>query len=318
MKLSTFDAFKHAQQNADSIEISGDILLDVQRVLAMILEDVVAACEESGARYTLSGGTCLGAVRHQGFIPWDDDLDLNIVHEDFANLRSVLEKRYPGKYSFQVPGATSSYDLAFPRIRLNGTVVRTRDDFDRPSEECGLYVDVFYLENVPNNGVLRKLHGLGSMGLGFLYSCRRFAAYSEQYKALLGNDSEALKAFAFKERLGKLVSFWSTDRWTKAWDDWNSNCHGETDYLTIPVGRKHYFGELHPRAVFFPVSEGVFGGLRVALPGKAQDYLTKLYGSDYMTPPAVGDREVHSVFEFDLGKYGREDDQTEDEREAVK
>lgn len=294
--------------------MSGDTLLEVQRVLALILEDVVAACEESGARYTLSGGTCLGAVRHQGFIPWDDDLDLNIMHDDFGKLQAALQGLYPGKYSFQVPGITPNYDLAFPRIRLNGTVIRTRDDFDRPSEECGLYVDVFYLESVPNNAVLRKLHGLGSMALGFLYSCRRFAAYSEQYRTLLGNDPEALRAFAIKERLGRFVSFWSTDRWTKAWDDWNSKCGRGTGYLTIPVGRKHYFGELHARDVFFPVSEGVFGNLRAALPGKPQDYLAKLYGPDYMTPPAFGDREVHSVFEFDLGAYASDSGSMDDEK----
>lgn len=317
MKLSTFDAFKHAGQNTETIEVSGSNLLALQRVLAAALCDVVAACEECGARYTLSGGTCLGAVRHKGFIPWDDDLDLNILHEDFGKLQDAIERMFPGKYSFQVPGVTPGYDLAFPRIRLNGTVVRTRDDFDKPAEECGVYVDVFYLENVPSGALARKLHGFVSMAMGFLYSCRRFAAYADQYKVLLGNDAEALKAFAFKERVGRAVSFWSPERWTLAWDAWNTRCKDEhSDFLTIPAGRKHYFGELHRRNVFFPVSEGVFGDLHVALPGKPEVYLIKLYGADYMTPPALDDREVHSVFEFDLGEFASECERDNDKEAA--
>lgn len=317
MKLSTFDAFKHADQNSETIEVSGSNLLALQRVLAVVLADVVAACEECGARYTLGGGTCLGAVRHKGFIPWDDDLDLNILHGDFGKLQNAIERMFPGKYSFQVPGVTPAYDLAFPRIRLNGTVVRTRDDFGKPAEECGVYVDVFYLENAPSGALARRLHGFVSMAMGFLYSCRRFAAYAGQYKVLLGNDAEAIKAFAFKEHVGKLVSFWSPERWTLAWDAWNTRCKDDrSDFLTIPAGRKHYFGELHQRDVFFPVSEGVFGTLGVALPGKPEAYLAKLYGADYMTPPALDDRETHSVFEFDLGIYGDYDCSLDAKEEA--
>ena len=118
MKLSTFDAFKHAGQNSETIEVSGSNLLALQRVLKVVLADVVAACEQCGARYTLSGGTCLGAVRHKGFIPWDDDLDLNILHGDFEKLQNALERMFPGKYSFQVPGVTLAYDLAFPSTSL--------------------------------------------------------------------------------------------------------------------------------------------------------------------------------------------------------
>lgn len=317
MKLSTFDAFKHAKQNSETVEVVGSRLLALQNVLTTVLKDIVLACEESGVLYTLSGGSCLGAVRHHGFIPWDDDLDVNILHGDFSKFVEALKHLYPGKYTVQVPGKTPGYDLAFPRIRLNGTIIRTRDDFDTPSGESGVYVDVFYLENTPDNALLRKLHGAVSMGIGLLYSCRRFAAYANQYKALLDHDAEALKAFFIKERLGKLVSFWTTDEWTKAWDDWNSRCRNRNSrFLTIPVGRKHYFGELQPRNVFFPAFEGIFGDLRPAIPGDANAYLTKLFGPDYMTPPSEEDRETHVVYEFDLGEYGSSKNPTDCKKEA--
>lgn len=318
MKLSTFDIFKHVKKSADNIELTGENLIALQEVLANMLKDIVEACAQSGARYTLSGGTCLGSVRHLGFIPWDDDLDINMAHSDFQKFAVAIESLFPGKYTLQVPGRTPGYDLAFPRIRLNGTVVRTRDDFGKPRSECGAYVDIFYIENTPNNAILRGLHGFISMAVGFCYSCRRFSAYSKQYRELVEDDSEVIKTFAHKERFGKLVSFWSPERWTRAWDNWNSLCKcGNSLYSTIPVGRNHYFKEMHPTSVFFPVRKGQFNYLSVAMPGDTASYLSKLYGPDYMTPPEEGDREVHVVYEFDLGDYGQGVDAPAEEKGAA-
>jgi lipopolysaccharide cholinephosphotransferase len=307
LKLSTVSVFKHIKTSETNIEVSGPKLKQLQEVLLGILVDIDAACERSGARYALCGGTCLGAVRHLGFIPWDDDVDLAMAHGDFERFAAALGDMFPGKYTVQIPGTTPGYDLAFPRVRLNGTIVRSREDIGMPATECGAYVDIFYAENIPNNAVARKLHGLVSMALGLGYSCRRFATYAEQYKGLVADDPEALKIFKRKERLGKLVSFWSPEHWTKVWDSWNSRCKDESStYMTIPVGRNHYFKEMHPREVFFPASRGTFESHAMPLPGDAAVYLTKLYGPNYMTPPAEDNREVHVVYEFDLGEYGKQ------------
>lgn len=307
MSLSTVEVFKHIKHSDDNIEISGSNLVALQRVLAGILMDIDSACEASGVRYALAGGTCLGAVRHQGFIPWDDDVDLLMPHSDFDAFAREIERLFPGKYTVQIPGVTPGYDLAFPRVRLNGTVVRSRDDIGKPQAECGAYVDIFYVENVPDNKLLRKFHGIGSMAVGLFYSCRRFAAYAEQYLSLVEDDPEVLKLFARKARLGKLLSFWSAEQWTKAWDNWNSSCKNfKSTFMTVPVGRNHYFKELHQREVFFPAAEGSFDGFCVSLPGDFRVYLTKLYGSDYMVPPTEGNREVHVVYEFDLGEFAHE------------
>ena len=269
-----------------------------------MLKDIDIAARKSGACYTLGGGTCLGAVRHKGFIPWDDDLDLNMVHEDFPAFQNELQKLFPGKYCVEVPGQTPGYDLAFPRVRLNGTVVRTRDDVEKDAKNCGAYIDIFYIENAPSNSLLRGFHGLISMGLGFCYSCRRFASHSQQYSALFEGDSSATKVFKQKKCLGKLFSFKSPESWTRTWDSWNSICGDDSSsYITIPVGRKHYFGETYRRDFFFPVEEMTFEGLILPVPSKAASYMATLYGPDFMQQPPEEEREVHVVYEFDLGKY---------------
>lgn len=300
MPLSTFDAFKHVSSD-DVVLVEGELLRRVQDELREMLADIVGLLEEGGIQYTLGGGTCLGAVRHHGFIPWDDDVDLNVARADIDRfVQLVLEKRRD-RYWVHTPHDTKGSSLCIVRIRKKGTVLRTLDDFD--IDECGLFIDVFIVENVPNNAVLRTLHGVGSLAIGLAYSCRRQARYWNEFQRLAQNDAELLKAIRRKAVLGRLLSFASLGRWIALWDDWNSVCkNNESKFITVPVGRKHYFGELHPRSVYFPAQVGSFEGVSVRIPNDEDAYLIKLYGPNYMDEPPVEQRETHAVYELDLGE----------------
>lgn len=303
MKLSTADSFKHIK-SAEIIELSDANLVKLQSVLRNMLSDIDLACRKAGSSYILGGGTCLGAVRHKGFIPWDDDIDINMSRNDFPDFVKKIKELFPGKYTIQIPGITEGYDLAFPRIRLNGTVVRSREDLGKPDSECGAYVDIFYIENAPDQAITRALHGVVSMFFGLCYSCRRFSAYSNQYIALAGDNFELQAIFKRKARLGKLLSFLTPQGWTKVWDKWNSLSHNsDSSYVVIPVGRKHYFGETYRRNSLFPPNHADFDGLDVPIPHVVENYLCNLYGPDFMTPPSKGSEEVHVVYQFDLENY---------------
>lgn len=302
MGLSTFDTLKHVDADEGMVEVSGERLGALQRVLAMMLRDVDRVCRENKIEYTLGGGACLGAVRHKGFIPWDDDVDINMTREGYRRFAEVFPEALGDRYWLHDCERTPGYDLAFPRVRLKGTVVRSRDDLG--SDECGAYIDIFLIENAPSGKVGRAVHGLGSMVLGLAYSCRRFAARADEYLALAGGNAEARSVFKKKIAIGRLLSFKSAVGWTQVWDCWNARCRDEdSDYVAIPVGRRHYFGETYPRDSYFPVSYGEFEGMEAPLPANSDSYMRALYGSDYMTPPDVPDREKHVVYEFDLGKY---------------
>lgn len=301
MGLSTVEAFKHIEVNDDMVEVSGEKLLRLQAVLASMLADFDSACRKLGVSYTLSGGTCLGAIRHKGFIPWDDDLDVNMTRKDFVLLSEHFEEMLGKEYWLHVPGVTKGYELGFPRIRKKGTILKSREDFD--IAECGVYIDIFLIDNIPNGAVLRSLHGFISMGLGFALSCRRFCSHKLEYMRLAGDNPEARSAFKKKALLGLLFSFLSAESWCVLWDRWNGAVRNERSrFLSIPVGRKHYFGEVYERKDFFPVSAGVFEGLNVMLPAHPDPYMKALYGPDYMVPPPEADRERHVVYEFDLGE----------------
>ena len=293
MGLSTFDAFKRMTADG-AVPVEGEGLKALQSCLLTILDDIAAVCREEKIVWSLGGGSVLGAVRHQGFIPWDDDLDVNMPRSEWRRFRAAFLVRFGEKYAIYEPGEPANYPLAFPRIRLRGTRVVTREDLLAPNVEPGAFVDVFMLENTFDNPLLRRIQGLGSLLLGFCYSCRK--QFHE--RRLLRRWGLNGAAFRFKRTVGCLLAVLSPGRWTRLWDRWNRLCgNGRSRWVTFPVGRRHFFGELALRSELGATRDAVFAGRSVPVPAKAESYMTRLYGPDYMTPPPESARERHVVFE---------------------
>ena len=292
MGLSTFDAFKHLEADG-AIPLEGERLAALQKRLAGMLDDMLSVANETGARMILGGGSALGAARHQGFIPWDDDLDVNMPRDDWPRFREAFRARFGGKYAIYEPGAPKGYGLCFPRIRLEGTSFVTREDLVDPPPCCGVFVDVFLSENTPDNALLRRLHGWGSLAIGFLYSCRKaFAERKWQRRWGLNGG-----AFRVKRVVGFFVALLSLGRWTRLWDWWNGLCRNAgSRFVTYPVGRRHYFGELAPRKELMPGEPRVFEGRKAPCAAGLESYMERLYGADYMTPPPPEKRERHVAF----------------------
>ena len=300
-RLQTMEAFKLMGSGEGLVVIEGERMKALQSVLFEMLKDVIKVCEREEIDMTLSGGTCLGAIRHHGFIPWDDDIDINMTRAGYERFWPIFEAEYADKYWILDAARTEDYAVICPQIRKKGTVVKTRDDFN--DETDGACIDICILENVPNSGILRALQGTLSLGFGLLASCRRFAQHKEHYLSLAGNDNEVAASVKFKVGIGQLLPFTTYGKLNRIWDKINSACSNETTKnMSIPGGRKHYFGETYRREDFFPVSYGEFEGIRVPLPKNPDAYMRQLYGDDYMTPPPIEKREKHVVLEFDLGE----------------
>lgn len=304
MALSTFNVMKHIEtRDGALIALSEDQLRALQGVLTMMLRDMQHLCDRHGIAFFLGGGSCLGAVRHQGFIPWDDDIDLNMFRSDIDSFVEAIRSEYPDKYVVHTPWETHDMGVGALRVRLKGTVVRGHSDF---LDEAGAFMDVFIIENVPDNRLLRAIHGFGSLALGLIVSCKRFSDHADNYLEIAGDNTEVIKTFKKKIALGRLFSFMTLDAWTRLWDRWNSACGNQSSmYVTGPAGRHHYFGEMNLRATYVPYKAGLFSGVQVNMPADVHTYLVSCYGNDYMIPPSSSDREVHVVKEFDLGKYAQ-------------
>ena len=296
MGLSTVDAFKHLV-SSDAMEITQPDLRRLQLVLVEIVADVDRVCRENGLSYALGGGTALGARRHKGFIPWDDDVDLNIPRADYNRFIPLFRARFGHKYWIHTPAETSGYGLALARIRLKGSCVRTREDLANVQMECGAFVDIFIVESVPSCRVLRCAHGMVSLALGLLYSCRKFYFERRLVRRWSMENAGMSLAFRIKCAIGFFTAFASLDFWTRLWDWWNRLCSGgDSEYVTIPVGRRHYFGELARREDLCETVDVEWEGTLRKAPKDLDGYMTRLYGPNYMTPPPPEKRERHVVF----------------------
>ena len=312
VNLSTDDLVKR-MKSANEIELSDDQVKQVQRVVFEMARDVIECCEAADAEYTLSGGTCLGAVRHSGFIPWDDDIDINVSAGGFGRFMSEIKRRFGDKYWFLEPGGDIKTGLALTKIAMRGTRVRTIADVD--SDHCGLTIDVLKIENAPDNKLLRKLHGFSCMAMGLFLSCRRYYELRDMFLSSLEEGTDAYASIRTKARIGRLLSFAKLETWAMWTDNVYSLCKNNSSrYVVIPTGRRHYFKETYERSMFFPAAEADFEGMRWKVPADTDTYMKALYGPDYMTPPPPEDRERHIVLEFDLGEFsgvGEKDNEKE-------
>lgn len=290
MGLSTVDIFKHIQSDK-CICLNELQLKQLQGVMLAILGDIVSVCDEHHIVYTLGGGSALGAVRHHGFIPWDDDIDINMPREEFERFIPLFSEKYHDKYWIHTPENTKNFNLLLSRIRLKGTSLVTREDFF--NEECGVFIDIFVIENTFDCKFLRAVHGFGSLAFGFLQSCRKFYRDRAPLRELAEGNPELKKAMKFKVTVGFFTSVLPMGAWTKLANSWNKLCrNNESKYVVIPSGRKHFFGEMYARKEICCTQKLTFEGLSVNCPANVDGYLRRLYGN-YMEIPSDREKEMH-------------------------
>ena len=137
-------------------DFTQDTLRRLQLTQLEILDEIVRICNEHHLRYYLAEGTLLGAARHQGFIPWDDDLDIAMPRADYDAFLELCKTELDPKFYVHSRETDKTYWLIFGKIRKSGTVI---DEYNirNLSVPKGIYVDVFPLDSVTNeNGLLKR------------------------------------------------------------------------------------------------------------------------------------------------------------------
>ncbi len=302
MSLATTDIFKQVQNDNPNLQKMSDTQLKkLQKILLSMLLDFDDFCQKNELVYLLGGGSCLGAVRHNGFIPWDDDIDLSMPRKDFERFRKIFPKQDGEKYWFTSPEDTKNCALAYARIRKKGTIYRTKDD--EGNKQAGIYIDLSVIENTYNFAPMRSIHGFLSLALGLITSCRNFYSHRKMYLDMVKNNKKAKRTFRIKIFFGFLVSWRTEKAWSLTWNNINKMCkNNNSKYVTVPTGRKHFFGEMREREKYCKTTLCEFEKHLLPVPIKYKTYLESMYGKNYMKIPPSQKRETHAFLELDFGE----------------
>ena len=122
---------------------------DVQDKILETMVFIDNICRENNITYFIMGGTALGAIRHGGFIPWDDDLDICMTFEEYKKFKDVFERRNSDKFMLQEWRTVPKY-LEYAKVRMNGTTFIEKAFKDRTDMHHGIYVDIMILHKCPN------------------------------------------------------------------------------------------------------------------------------------------------------------------------
>lgn len=114
--------------------------------MLLVLDDI---CRRHNIQYWLCAGTLLGVVRHGGYIPWDDDLDVEMMRPDYERLLKILSNELPDNLQLQTPDTDSGYFYAYAKLRDRRSHLEETNRYDRIFDMQGIYIDIFPMERIP-------------------------------------------------------------------------------------------------------------------------------------------------------------------------
>jgi lipopolysaccharide cholinephosphotransferase len=270
-------------------DLSEPVAIDVvHRALLEALAAIDAACRALGVDYWLEAGTLLGAVRHGGPIPWDDDVDISMTRAGFARFVRDAPALLGAEYAVQTR-ADDPFIVPDAKVYVNGSHIDTvyGATHNIRTAHDGLFVDIFVSDPVSPRRIVRRLESRA----GWLVNSRHWAPAMAASPGQLGRAARLRWRVAARvpHRMVALVHRWLRRRRDRRPDDY------------VAVGEFALFPDwVHRREDIFPLRSVPFASLTVPVPADAHAYLVATYGSDYLTPPPEADRRRHiSALRFD-------------------
>lgn len=300
---------KIVQESPDWKALTDQELKTLKDVLLEIADNFVALCEKHNLKYCMAYGTALGAVRHKGYIPWDDDIDFFMPRKDYEKFLRIAEIELKDKY--YIRSVAKGDKVGFPTLhmRLKNTLYVNYGDLvitaNEPENTRGIYIDIAPLDNSSDNKLVRNINAYICLAILFISSCivvRDTVDYVKKNNFKV--DSSDLKLLRTKVLLGKIFSIIPMHKWMLLYDNLCArNRNEKSKYVISYCGMKNIKKGTYKRTDMYPFKEGIFEKRKWMLPHNADAFLTTVY-NDYMVIPKEENQKIHPVFfiNFDISK----------------
>lgn len=255
--------------------IEKSVLRKAQMLLLEGLKEIDRICNKHNINYWIDGGTLLGAKRHGGFIPWDDDIDICMIREDYNKFIKISDLEInKEKFFLQTAYSDPDYNDFFCRLKILGTKVAS---IYTTSGVNGLCVDILVFDKYSKNFLKRKLECMLSV-LCRIKVGSKFPI-SRDFRVII---AKILGPFLSKNILLKLIKSLSNFL-SKKTKDYVYSYGIEASFHKI------FFKE----EILFPIDKLVFEGRKFNCPKNVDEYLKQTYGPDYMIEPPEKERKIH-------------------------
>lgn len=262
-------------------------LKKIQAIELNIATEIFKLCSKHNLKCSLVGGSAIGAIRHKGFIPWDDDMDLAMPRLDYEKFINICKTELSSEYFLQCFETEKNCALIFAKVRKNNTVLPEKYSSHIDMHQ-GVWVDIFVYDNVSDDPNIRKKE------LRKLRFFRNLLIIKVGYKLPDNRTSIQDKLSYF---FGRILALFFNKTWLqkKCYKIMTAHKHENTSYIFPYGGAYSSQKELMPNDFFRELIDVCFENRRFQITAMYDLYLSNLFG-DYMTPPPVEKRIPENHF----------------------
>lgn len=266
----------------------------LKRSQVQILDEVHRICCENNMIYYIIGGTALGAVRHNGFIPWDIDIDIAMPRPDYERFADYAYAAEDSRFAYHNHRNTRGYGHTHARYSIRNTkLIDKIEHLNLNTENIGIYIDIFPLDNAPEAKKLQEDQANKIAKIKKKIVLKQARVYQKDFKNLV-----------IKKIVSKMM-FWTDLR--KLIDSFEKECrkyeNKQTDFVCSMHSHYKYSKQCMHKDIYGTPSLVEFEGKEYYAPEKLDCYLTRIYG-DYMKLPPEDERNynlgIFTKVDFDV------------------